>query len=95
MVLVITRHSLAKPCTGLAGAVMLPALKFGLDSLQLRHHPLLGRNPSDGKSAAAIALPTKVGETQEREGLWFSLSTPLSVASSEPPKLDQSCLVRM
>ena len=83
MVLVIAQHNLSKPCTGLAGTVMLLALKFSLDRFQLRHHSLLCRNPSDGKSSAAIALPTEVGETQEREGLWLSLSTLLSVVSGE------------
>jgi hypothetical protein len=70
-------------------------LKFSLDRFQLRHHPLLCRNPSDGKSSAAMALPTEVGETKEREGLWFSASTLLSVVSGGPPELDQSRLVRM
>jgi len=64
MVSVINQHQPAKLCNGLAGTVMLPALKFSLDSFQLCHHPLLSRNPSYGKSAAAIALPSKVGETQ-------------------------------
>ena len=95
MVLVVAQHNLAKPCTDLGRAMMLPALKFSLDRFQLRYHPLLCRNPSDGKSAAAIALPTEVGETQEREGLRFSLSTPFSISCGEPPELDQSCLVRM
>jgi hypothetical protein len=74
---------------------MIPALKFSLDGFQLRDHPLLGRNPPDGESSGASVPPTEVGETQESEGLWFSLSALLSVLSGEPPKLDQSCLVLM
>jgi len=41
MVLVITQHHLPKPCAGLAGRVMLPALKFSLDGFQLRDHPVV------------------------------------------------------
>jgi hypothetical protein len=81
MVLVIAQHNLPKPCTGLAGTVMLPALKFSLNRFQLRHHSLLCRNPSDGKSSAAIALPTVVDEAQKREGLRFPSPTLLSVLS--------------
>ena len=74
MVLVIPQHHLPKPCAGLAGRVMLPALKFSLDGFQLRHHPLVGRNPPDGESSAASGPPTVVGETQECKGLRFSLA---------------------
>jgi hypothetical protein len=34
-------------------------------------------------------------EAQEREGLWFSLATPLPVLFGEPPELDQPHLLRM
>ncbi len=68
--------------------MMLPALKLDLDGLELRYHSLLRRDPPDGESSIGLALPTKVGETQEREGLWFSLSTLLPVSSGEPPELD-------
>ena len=95
MVLVVAQHNLAKPCTDFGRAMMLPALKLGLNGFELRDHPLLRRNPPDDERSVAVALPTEVSETQEREGLWFSLSTLLPVASGEPPELDQSCLVRV
>ena len=36
-----------------------------------------------------------VSETQGGEGFWFSLSALFPVTGSEPPELDQSCLVRV
>jgi hypothetical protein len=60
--------------------MMLPALKLSLNDFELRDHPLLRRNPPNDKSSVAVELPTEVGETQEREGLWFSLSTLLPVS---------------
>jgi hypothetical protein len=95
MVLVVSQHNRSKPCTDLGRTMMLPALKLGLYGFELRDHSLLRRNPPDDESSVAVALPTEVGETQEREGLWFSLSALLPVSSGEPPKLNQSCLVRM
>ena len=94
MVLVVTQHNLAKPCTELGRAMMLPALKLSLNGFELRHS-LLRRNPPDDESCVADALPTEVSETQKCEGLRFSLSSLFPVASGEPPKLDQSCLVRV
>jgi hypothetical protein len=64
-------------------------------ALELRCHSLLRRDPPDGESSIGLALPTEVGETQERRGLWFSLSTLFPVSSGEPPEFDQPCLVRM
>ena len=95
MVLVVAQHNFPKPCTDLGCAMMLPALKLSLDGFELRNHSLLRRNPPDDECFVADALPTEVGETQEREGFWFSLSTLLPVSSGEPPELDQSSLVRM
>ena len=95
MVLVVAQHSLAKPGTDVGRAMMLPALKLGLKGFELRDHSLLRRDPPDDERSVALALPTEVSETQEGEGLWFSLATLLPVSSGEPPELDQSCLVRM
>src|SRR5437867_12687965 len=81
MVLVVAQHNLAKPGTDLGRAMMLPALKLSLDGFQLRDHSLLRRNPPDDESSVALALPTEVGETQEREGLWFSLARTRSAVS--------------
>src|SRR5258708_16533402 len=78
MVLVVSQHNLSKPGTDL-GRMMLAALKLSLDGFKLRDHSLLRRNPPDDESSVAVALPTEVGETQERDGLWFSLSALLPV----------------
>jgi hypothetical protein len=95
MVLVVAQHSLTKPYTDVGRAMMLPALKLGLKGFELRDHSPLRRNPPDDERSVALALPTEVSETQEREGLWFSLSALFPVASGEPPELDQPCLVRV
>ena len=84
MVLVVSQHGLPKPGTDLARTMMLPALKFSLDGIELRDHPLLRCNPPDDESSVG-ELPTEVGETQESEGLWFSLSTPFPVSSGKAP----------
>jgi len=75
--------------------MMLPSLELSLDGFEFRDHPLLRRNPPDDEGSVLAALPTVVSETQEGEGLWFSLATLLPVSSGEPPELDQSCLVRV
>src|SRR6266478_3521952 len=95
MVLVVAQHNGPKPCTDRGRAIVPPALKLSLDGFQLRDHPLLRRDPPDDEGSVTDALPTEVGKTQEREGLWFSLSALSPVASGEPPELDQTCLVRM
>jgi hypothetical protein len=74
MVLVVTQHDSPKPCTDHGRTIMLPALKLSLDGFQLRDHPLLRRDPPDDEGSITDALPTEVSKTQEREGLWFSLS---------------------
>jgi hypothetical protein len=62
---------------------MLLALKLNLDGFKLRDHPLFRRNPPDDEMSVASALPTVVGEAQEREGLGFSLSPLPPVPSFE------------
>ena len=94
MVLVVTQHNLAKPCTDLGRTMMLPALKLSLNGFELRDHPLLRRDPPDDESSVG-ELPTEVGEAQECEGLWFSLAALLPVSSGKAPEFDQSCLVRV
>jgi hypothetical protein len=71
MVLVITQHNSAKPCTDCGRAIMLPALKLSLDGFQLRDHPLLRRDPPDDECSITDAPPTEVSKTQERKGLCF------------------------
>jgi len=80
--------------TDFGHAIMHPALKFSLDGFELRDHSLLRSNPPDDESSGR-ELPTVVGETQECEGLGFSLAPPLPISSGEPPEFDQPCLVRM
>jgi len=92
MVLVITQHHRPKPRPSLAGKLMLPALTFHLDGFRLRDYPLLGRDPPDSESSSASTLPTEVGETQEREGLRFSIAALPAALGGKPPELDQSCL---
>jgi hypothetical protein len=95
MVLVISQHNLPEPSTDFGHAIMHPAMKLNLDGFELRNHSLFRSDPPYGEGSALVALPTVVGEAQEREGLWFSLSTLLSVSGCIPPELDQPCLVRM
>src|SRR5215475_13314122 len=82
VVLVIAVDDLPKPCTDLAGASMHPAAKLDLDGLQLRNHPLLRRNASDGEGVGLVASPTVVSEAQEVERLRFSCTTLLPVSGS-------------
>src|SRR5260370_14669575 len=78
---------------------MFPALKLDLDGLELRNHSLFRSDPTYGEGSALVALPTVVGEAQEREGLGFlsprsfrsraanrpnSISRVLSGCSSKP-----------
>lgn len=79
MVLVVALHDPPKPCSDLTRAVMFPLLKFGLYSLELRNHPFLRRHAPNIKSSATREIRTKVRESQEREGLRFSLASLLSV----------------
>ena len=87
MVLVVAQYNLPKPDTDLARTMMLPALKLSLHGLQLRDHPLLRRDSPDDESPVG-ELPTEVGEAQESEGLWFSLSALFPVSSGKAPEFD-------
>ena len=95
VVLVIPLCDLLEPCTDFGRAMMLPVLKLDLDGFQLRNHSLLRSDPPDGEGSGLVAVPTEVGEAQEREGLGFSLATLLSVSGCITPELDQSCLFWM
>ena len=75
--------------------MMPPVLKFSLDRLELPHHSLLRRHAPNIVGSTARELPTVVGEPKKHEGLRLSLATPLPVSDGEPPKLDQTRLVRM
>src|SRR6266568_957970 len=95
MVLVVAGDHTSKPYTDLTGAIMLTALKLGLDGFELRNHSLLRSDPPDGEGLGLVALPTEVGEAQEVEGLRFPFPTPLPFTGRIAPELDQPCLVRM
>ena len=95
MVLVVAGNNLSKPYTGLTGAIMLPALKLSLDGFQLRNHSLLRCDSPDGEGLVLVALPTVVGEPQEREGLRFPLPMLLPVSGRIAPELDQPGLIRV
>src|SRR6516162_5959754 len=95
MVLVIAGDHAPKPYTDLTGAIMLTALKLGLDGFELRNHTLLRSYPPDGKGLGLVALPTEVGEAQEVEGFRFPFPTPLPLTGRVSPELDQPCLIRM
>jgi hypothetical protein len=91
VVSVVAQHNLAEPRTDLGRTMMLAALKLSLDGLKLRHHSLLRRDPPDGESSSGLALPTEVGEAQEREGLWFSRSALLSIRLGRQTSCRQRC----
>src|SRR5260370_32030765 len=74
MVLVVAQHDLPKPSTDFGHAIMPPALKLGLDGFELRNHSLFRSDPTYGEGSALVALPTVVGEAQEREDPRFPLS---------------------
>src|ERR1035438_10198510 len=95
MVLVVAGDNLPKPHTDLTGAIMLPALKLSLDGFQLRNHSLLRSDSPDGEGLVLVALPTVVGEPQEREGLRFPLPMLLPVSGRIAPELDQPGLIRV
>jgi hypothetical protein len=95
VVLVIAIDDLPKPFTDVAWAIMHPAAKLGLDSLEFRNHPLLRRNAPDCERIGLVASPTVVSKAQEVERLWFSRTTPLPVSGSIAPELDQPGLLRM
>ena len=95
MVLVVAGDNLPKPYTDLTGAIMLPALKLSLDGFKLRNHPLLRSDSPDGEGLVLVALPTVVGEPQEREGLRFPLPMLLPVSGRIAPELDQPGLIRV
>jgi hypothetical protein len=95
VVLVVAHNNFPEPFTDLGRAIMHPASKLRFESLQLRHHPLFRRYPPYDELPVAAALPTVVGEAQEREGCWLSLSPLFPVSGRKAPELDQSCLVRM
>jgi hypothetical protein len=67
VVLVISQNNLPEPCTDLDHAIMHPALKLNLDGFEFRNHSLLRSDPPYGEGSALVALPTVVGEAQERD----------------------------
>src|SRR5262245_2877684 len=79
----------------LADGRVSASLQFGLHLLQLRRHPLSHRSPQHNEASRLPRLPAAVREPKEVKGLGLSLSSPIAVAGGEPPKLDQSGLLRV
>jgi hypothetical protein len=64
--------------------MMLPESKLGPDGFELRDHALLRRNPPDNEWSGG-ELATEMGETQKREGFWFSLPRRCRVRAANRP----------
>jgi hypothetical protein len=95
MVSVITVHNLSQPCTDMGNRLVHSKAQLSLNGFQLRRHALLSRFPPDGECSVAPSLPAVMREAQERKGLRLSFTTLLPILGGEPPKLDQSCFLRM
>ena len=95
MVLVITDENLPEPFSDIGGAMVLPALKLGLNGFELRCHPLCRRYAPDIEGSAASEMTTIMCESQKHEGLRLSFTTLFSASSSEPAELDPSRLIRI
>jgi hypothetical protein len=52
-------------------------------------------SPEINRSMFPPAFPAKMCEARKRKCLWLPFSTSLSILRGEPPKLDQSCFLRM
>src|SRR5664280_1083449 len=89
MILVVAQGHLLQPLTHRRYRLMHPATQLCLNRMQLCHHPLLCRFPPDDEGPIAPTLPTIMCETQEREGLGFSLPPLFPVSRGEPPELHQ------
>jgi hypothetical protein len=95
MVAVIAVHNLSQPCTDVGNRLVHSEAQLSFNCVQLRHHALLRRFPPDDERSIAPALPAVMRETQERKGFRFPFTTLLPIWGGEPPKLDQSCFLRM
>ncbi len=95
MVAVIAVHNLSQPCTDVGHRLVHSEAQFCFNRVQLRHHALLRRFPPDDERPIAPALPAVMREAQECKGLRLSFTTLLPILGGEPPKLDQSCFLRM
>jgi len=95
MVSVVSEDNLLQPLTDGRHRLVHPMTQLGFNRSQLRNHPLLGRFAPDDEGATLARRPTIMRETEEREGVGFSIATSFSVSGGEPPELDQSCLFRM
>jgi hypothetical protein len=73
--------------------MVFPVLKLCLDEIELDKHPFLRRNAPDVEGSAAREVSTEMREPQKREGLRFSLTTPLSVSDRRTARTrsDVSC----
>jgi len=76
MVLVVTQHHLAKPCTDHGRTMMLSALKLGLDGFELRDHSLLALR-CRGAPASCLAVHPRSLDTRgySRQSNFANFST--------------------
>ena len=95
MVTVVAIHNLLEPSTDGGNRLVHAAAQFCFNCVQLGHHAFLRRFPPDGERSIAPALPAVVREAQESKGLRLSFPMLLPILGGEPPKLDQSCFLRM
>ncbi len=56
MVLVVAGDHTPKPYADLTGAIMLTALKFSLDDIELRNHSLFRSDSPDGEGLGLVAF---------------------------------------
>jgi len=69
--------------------------QLSLNGVQRGHHAFLRRFPPDGERSIAPTLPAKVREAQKRKGLRLPFSAPLPILCGKPPKLNESCFLRV
>ena len=94
MVSVIAFHDPFQPRSGQRHRFMHLSAQLLLNLLKLCLHTLR-RRPSPDNIVTRGVCPTVVSKTQERERLWFSLSTLLPVGLGKTSKLNQPRLLRM
>src|SRR5438105_12601046 len=89
----VPRHHPTQPLGLLVKRPVTPSVEDVADHPQPSPHPLLRRLPLYQERSRQSLHTTTVGEAQEVERLRLPVAPLLSVADSEPSKLDQSRLV--
>jgi hypothetical protein len=94
MVVEVTLHDRAEPCTGLRYRVVHPPTQLLLDLKQLCAHPFADRFALECEVPIPV-FPIDVGKAQKIERFGFSFSSPFPVLFGKPPELDPACFVRV